>query len=125
WVQSINPLFIIFFAAVFATLWTKLGDRQPSTPLKFTLANLIMGVAYLLFLLFVVSTATALLGIVDILFLFTMAELLLSAVEQSLATNLAPEAFKTQMVALFCLTVSIGSAQSGDLAAFYAPADAS
>ena len=125
WVQSINPLFIIIFAAVFATLWTKLGDRQPSTPLKFALANLIMGVAYLVFLLFVGSTATPLLGIVGILFLFTMAELLLSPVGQSLATKLAPEAFKTQMVALFFLTVSIGSALSGVLAAFYDPADAS
>src|SRR5699024_8250384 len=125
WVQSINPLFIIIFAAVFATLWTKLGDRQPSTPLKFALANLIMGVAYLVFLLFVGSTATPLLGIVGILFLFTMAELLLSPVGQSLATKLAPEAFKTQMVALFFLTVSIGSAVSGVLAAFYDPADAS
>src|SRR5699024_4329984 len=120
-----NPLFIIIFAAVFATLWTKLGDRQPSTPLKFALANLIMGVAYLVFLLFVGSTATPLLGIVGILFLFTMAELLLSPVGQSLATKLAPEAFKTQMVALFFLTVSIGSALSGVLAAFYDPADAS
>ena len=71
------------------------------------------------------STATPLLGIVGILFLFTMAELLLSPVGQSLATKLAPEAFKTQMVALFFLTVSIGSALSGVLAAFYDPADAS
>jgi POT family proton-dependent oligopeptide transporter len=39
WVQSINPLFIIIFAAVFATLWVKLGNRQPSSPMKFALAN--------------------------------------------------------------------------------------
>jgi POT family proton-dependent oligopeptide transporter len=119
WVQSINPLFIIVFAAVFAAMWVRLGDRQPSTPMKFALANLIMGAAYLVFLLFVGNTATPLLGIVGILFLFTMAELLLSPVGQSLATKLAPEAFKTQMVALFFLTVSIGSALSGVLAGYY------
>lgn len=124
WVQSINPLFIIIFAAVFATLWVKLGNRQPSTPMKFALANLIMGVAYLVFLLFVGHTATPLLAIVGILFLFTMAELLLSPVGQSLVTKLAPEAFKTQMVALFFLTVSIGSALSGVLAGYYNPDDA-
>lgn len=124
WVQSINPLFIIIFAAVFAAMWVKLGDRQPSSPMKFALANLIMGVAYLVFLFFVGSTATPLLGIVGILFLFTMAELLLSPVGQSLSTKLAPEAFKTQMVALFFLSVSIGSALSGVLAGFYDPDDA-
>lgn len=125
WVQSVNPLFIIIFAAVFATLWVKLGARQPSTPMKFALANLIMGVAYLVFLVFVGHAATPLLGLVGILFLFTMAELLLSPVGQSLVTKLAPEAFKTQMVALFFLTVSIGSALSGVLAGYYDPSDAS
>ena len=124
WVQSINPLFIIIFAAVFAALWVKLGDRQPSSPMKFALANLIMGVAYLVFLFFVGSAATPLMGIVGILFLFTMAELLISPVGQSLSTKLAPQAFKTQMVALFFLTVSIGSALSGVLARYYDPADA-
>lgn len=124
WVQSINPLFIIIFAAVFAAMWTKLGNRQPSSPIKFALANLVMGVAYLVFLFFVGSVATPLLGIVGILFLFTMAELLLSPVGQSLSTKLAPEAFKTQMVALFFLSVSIGSALSGVLAGYYDPNDA-
>ncbi|MBB0968783.1 peptide MFS transporter [Dietzia aerolata] len=124
WVQSINPLFIIIFAAVFATMWVKLGDRQPSTPMKFALANLIMGIAALTFLLFVGHESTPILGIVGILFLFTMAELLLSPVGQSLATKLGPQAFKTQMVALFFLTVSIGSALSGVLAGYYDPTDA-
>lgn len=123
WVQSINPLFIIIFAAVFAAMWVRLGDRQPSTPMKFALANLIMGLAALLFLPFVGHEATPLLGIVGILFLFTMAELLLSPVGQSVSTKLGPKAFKTQMVALFFLTVAIGSALSGVLAGFYNPDD--
>jgi proton-dependent oligopeptide transporter, POT family len=29
WVNSINPVFIIVLAGVFAALWTKLGPRQP------------------------------------------------------------------------------------------------
>ena len=124
WVQSINPLFIIIFAAVFATMWVKLGERQPSTPMKFALSNLIMGIAAMIFMLFAGHESTPILGIVGILFLFTMAELLLSPVGQSLATKLAPEAFKTQMLALFFLTVSIGSALSGVLAGYYDPSDA-
>src|SRR5699024_1676585 len=52
-------------------------------------------------------------------FLFTMAELCLSPVGQSLATKLAPQAFHSQMVALFFLSVALGTAASGSLAGFY------
>ena len=51
WVQSINPVFIIVLAGVFAALWTRLGDRQPRTPVKFGLATILMGVAFWMFLL--------------------------------------------------------------------------
>ena len=40
---------------------------------------------------------------------------------QSLATKLAPAAFNSQMVALFFLSVAIGSSASGWLAGFYDP----
>ncbi|WP_401000111.1 peptide MFS transporter [Agromyces sp. GXQ0307] len=121
WVQSINPVFIILLSGVFAALWTKLGDRQPSTPVKFALGTTIMGVAFLLFLPFAGGgpNSTPLLAIVGILFVFTVAELLLSPVGLSVATKLAPEKFHTQMVALFFLSVALGTAIAGQLAEFY------
>ena len=42
--------------------------------------------------------------------MFTLAELLLSPVGLSVTTKLAPEAFHTQMVAPFYLSVSLGTA---------------
>ncbi|MBF4606927.1 peptide MFS transporter [Curtobacterium sp. VKM Ac-1393] len=124
WVQSINPVFIIVLSGVFAALWTKLGDRQPSTPTKFALGTGIMGVAFLLFLPFVGSgqNGTPLLALVGILLVFTLAELLLSPVGQSVATKLAPPKFQTQMVALFFLSVSLGTAVTGVLSQYYDPA---
>lgn len=123
WVQSINPVFIIILSGVFAALWTKLGTRQPSTPIKFAAGVAVMGVAFLLFLPFASDgpSATPLLGIVGILFVFTVAELLISPVGLSAATKLAPARFQTQMVALFFLSVSLGTAISGLLAPFYDP----
>ena len=47
WVNSINPVFIIVLAGAFAALWTKLGDRQPITPIKFAAGTVVMGVAFL------------------------------------------------------------------------------
>lgn len=121
WVQSINPIFIIILSGVFAAIWTKLGDRQPSTPIKFALGTAIMGVAFLLFIPFAGGGAnsTPLLAIIGILFVFTVAELLLSPVGLSVTTKLAPKVFHTQMVALFFLSVSLGTAISGQLATFY------
>jgi POT family proton-dependent oligopeptide transporter len=121
WVQSVNPVFIILLAGVFAAMWTKLGRRQPSTPMKFALGTAIMGVAFLLFIPMAGGgkNSAPLLGLIGILLVFTIAELLLSPVGLSLATKLAPEAFKTQMVSLFFLSVALGSVLAGYLGKFY------
>src|SRR4051812_1298898 len=50
WVQAINPIFIIVLSGAFAALWTWLGPRQPSTPLKFAAGGGVMGGGFLLFL---------------------------------------------------------------------------
>jgi POT family proton-dependent oligopeptide transporter len=125
WVQSINPVFIIVLSGVFAWVWTRLGKRQPSTPVKFALGAIIMGGAFLLFLPFAGGgeNSTPLLAIIGILFAFTIAELLLSPVGLSVTTKLAPQAFHTQMVALFFLSVSLGTALAGQLAVFYDPSN--
>ena len=123
WVQAINPVFIILLSGVFAAMWTKLGTRQPTTPVKFALGTIIMGGAFLLFLPFANGGegSTPLLAIVGILLVFTVAELLLSPIGLSIATKLAPARFHTQMVALFFLSISLGTAISGWLVQFYDP----
>jgi POT family proton-dependent oligopeptide transporter len=82
WVQSMNPIFIIVLSGAFAALWTWLGHRQLSTPVKFAAGTGIMGVAFLLFLPFAGGdpNSAPLLGLIGILFVFTIAELLLSPV---------------------------------------------
>ncbi|MCX5043018.1 peptide MFS transporter [Aldersonia sp. NBC_00410] len=123
WVQSINPVFIIIFAGVFAWIWQELGPRQPSSPIKFACGTFIMGLAFLAFIPFAGGgpNSTSLLALAGILLLFTFAELFLSPVGLSLATKLAPEKFHTQMVALFFLSVALGSSMAGSLAGHYNP----
>ncbi len=124
WVQSINPIFIIILSGVFAAIWTKWGERQPSTPVKFAAGTVVMGLAFFLFLFWAGGgpNSTPLLGMVGILLVFTVAELLISPVGLSVSTKLAPHAFHTQMVALFFLSVALGTAVSGQLAKLYNPA---
>jgi len=123
WVQSINPVMIILLAGLFAATWTRLGSRQPSSPVKFAIGTALMGVAFWLFIPMAGGGANSapLLGLAGILLVFTLAELMLSPVGLSLTTKLAPAVFKTQMVALFFLSVALGSAMSGYLAKFYSP----
>jgi proton-dependent oligopeptide transporter, POT family len=124
WVNSINPVFVIVLAGVFAALWLKLGDRQPSTPVKFAFGTIMMGVAFLAFLPWAGGSGntTPVLALAFILLLFTIAELSLSPVGLSLSTKLAPRAFRTQMVALNFLSVGLGTATAGSLAKYYDPA---
>ena len=122
WVQSINPVFIIVLAGAFAALWTKLGDRQPVTPLKFGAGTALMGVAFFAFLPMPGGENTApLLGLAGVLLVFTLAELLISPVGLSATTKLAPKKFATQMVALYFLSIALGTALAGTLAGFYDP----
>lgn len=123
WFNSIDPIYILLLAPVFAAVWTKLGARQPSTPIKFSLGVVIMGIGFLLFLPWANTGPNAVPALAPVLILlfFTVAELFLSPVGLSLSTKLAPEAFKTQMVSLNFLSVAAGTALAGALAGNYEP----
>ncbi|WP_425546798.1 peptide MFS transporter [Brachybacterium phenoliresistens] len=119
WVQSFNPFFIIVLAPIFAALWTKLGPRQPTTPAKFGLGIILMGAAFVLFLPMVPFASVPVLWVAMIMLVATMGELSISPVGLSLATRLAPSAFPVMMMALYNLSVALGTALSGSLAGFY------
>lgn len=117
--NSINPVFIIIFGAVFTAMWTKLGDRQPTTPVKFAIALILIGIAFLIFLTQAGNTNVNFMWIVLILFICTMGELSISPVGSSLATKLAPEKHRVAMVALYFTSISLGTVLAGWLGQFY------
>ena len=49
--NHLTALFIITMAPVFAWLWMKLGDRQPTIPQKFSLGLLFAGLSFIVILL--------------------------------------------------------------------------
>ncbi len=91
--------------------------------MKFAIGVVVMGLAFLMFLLFAngAPNSTPLLGIVGILLVFTIAELFISPVGLSASTKLAPKNFRTQMVALYFLSVALGTSIAGALAGYYDP----
>ena len=46
WFQSVQPIFVITLAPIFALIWVRLGDRDPSVPAKLALGVLFMGIAF-------------------------------------------------------------------------------
>ncbi|MDO4883401.1 MAG: oligopeptide:H+ symporter [Rothia sp. (in: high G+C Gram-positive bacteria)] len=117
--NSINPTFIIILGVGFAAMWTKLGEKQPFTTTKFSIALVVIGFAFWIFLAQAGVQSVNVMWIVLILFVCTLAELTISPVGTSLTTKLAPEAYKVNMMALYWTSVAMGTVLSGWLAQFY------
>src|SRR5690554_6183766 len=94
--QSINPIYIIVLAPLFAALWTWLARRglEPSTPAKFGLAMIQLGAGFLVLVFGAqvvgMQNMTPVIFIFLIYLLHTTGELCLSPVGLSAINRLAP-----------------------------------
>ena len=116
-----EPVWIILLSPVFAVMWTKLGRRAPTTPRKFAYGVIGMGAAFLLFLPMAGGTGKTVPVIVVFVIMAAcaIAELMRSPIGLSVTTQLAPNAFRSQMMALYFFSVGLGTALSGVLARYY------
>ena len=125
WLQSVNPLFIIIFAPIFAAVWTKLADRAPRTSLKFAIALIGVGISVLILVIPMsayqdTGTEAVVWWLLTTYLLQTWAELLLSPTGLSATTKLAPEGASGQMLALWFLATSVGTSVGGQIGKFTA-----
>jgi POT family proton-dependent oligopeptide transporter len=116
WFQSVQPIFIILFAPVFAFVWQHLGDRQPSSSAKFALGLFLAGIAFVIIAF--ASTLTengrvSPMWLVSVYFLQTLGELSLSPVGLSTITKLSPARMVGMMMGVWFLSISIGSYIAG------------
>jgi POT family proton-dependent oligopeptide transporter len=92
--QSVNSAFVLLFSPFFMWLWKKLGPREPTTPLKFGLGTLQLGLGFgALWLGAVGSQATGMVPLVWLILgyaLHTTGELCFSPVGLSMITKLSP-----------------------------------
>ena len=125
WFQSLNPLFIIILAPVFAWMWVKLGNRQPSVPKKFAIGILFAGLSFLVILIpgYFAGTDSLVspLWLVLSYFVVVIGELCLSPVGLSATTKLAPEAFSAQTMSLWFLSSSAAQGINAQIVKFYTP----
>ncbi|WP_246868666.1 oligopeptide:H+ symporter [Saccharopolyspora sp. ASAGF58] len=122
WFQSINSLAIILLAPVMAWLWTKLGERQPSTPQKFVGGLFFVGVSFLWVVLskFVAGDEKHLPVMLALVFvIMTVGELMLSPVGLSVSTKLAPKVFASQTMGLYFLAPAMGQGLGAQVVKLY------
>jgi POT family proton-dependent oligopeptide transporter len=127
WFQSVNSLFIIVFAPFFAYMWIWLGKRNlhPSTPAKFGLGLILLGVGFSMMIIaskIVASGEQALPTWLLLTYLFhTFGELAISPVGLSATTKLAPKRFLGQMMGIWFVGAALGNLIAGQVAGDFDP----
>jgi POT family proton-dependent oligopeptide transporter len=125
WYQSVEPIFVVSLAPVFAIIWQRLGSRNPSSPAKFSMGLLFAALAFGLVTL--VSTMIPATGgteltdfqkvgplwLVAVYFLQSIGELCLSPVGLSTVTKVSPGRMVGLMMGVWFLSISIGNYVAG------------
>lgn len=120
--QAVGPISIILLAPVFAWIWIRLGNRQPSSPAKFSIGLLSAALAFLL-VAFAVWFAgverAAPYWLIGVYTLLTVGELCLSPVGMSAMTRLAPLRLVGLVMGIWFLALAMGNYMAGATAGFF------
>ena len=122
WLQSVNSIFIIIFAPIFAYLWIFLARKNlnPSTPTKFAIGLLLLALGFLMMVIassIVAQGDKAMPTWLLMTYLFhTFGELTLSPVGLSVTTKLAPKRYVGQMMGIWFVASALGNLIAGQIA---------
>lgn len=121
--QTIPAVLAVFFGSFTSKLWSKLGQHQPNSSLKFGIGLLFWGAAPLLMILplslFPSNVKVSPLWIILFFILMVAGETLVSPVGRAMASAIAPRAYTTQMMTIFTLFQAAGSGMAAIAANFY------
>ncbi len=117
-VQLMNPLFIVLLAPVMAWLWVALANKklEPSTPAKFGIAMLLIGLGYIVFswgMSLDDSTSKSFIWLAFIYLSLTLAELCLSPVGLSMVTKLSVAKIVGMLMGTWFLFTALGNYVAG------------
>src|SRR4029079_9123592 len=125
WFQSMNSLFLIVFAPIFAWLWIRMAKagQEPSTPAKFSFGLILVGAGFAI-LIWAARMAeqgvqVSPMWLTVTYLLHTWGELSLSPVGLSAMTKLAPVRIGGLMMGVWFLATSVGNFIAGRISGFY------
>ncbi|WP_414469047.1 peptide MFS transporter [Methanobacterium sp. ACI-7] len=124
--QSINPLFILLIAPIFATMWPKLRERgfEPSIPLKMIIGLLLLCLAFMVLLPAAMmidagNSGVSPLYLVAVYFMMTLGELCISPIGLSMVSKLSPIRFSCLMMGVWFLSSAASNIIAGLLSTLY------
>jgi POT family proton-dependent oligopeptide transporter len=107
---SLNAIFIIIFAPVFAWFWVKLGKLNPNVPVKFALGIILAGLGFGMLVIGIKFTddagKVAMIWLVGAYLLHTFGELCLSPVGLSAVTKLSVQSIVGVMMGAWFLATA-------------------
>jgi POT family proton-dependent oligopeptide transporter len=115
WLQSVNPIFVILFAPMFAALWLKMGEAEPNSPKKFALGMFFLGLGFISMVMAALQigdseTAKASIIWLVLAYMFhTMGELCLSPIGLSLVSKLAPLKYTSLLMGMWFFFSGVGN----------------
>ncbi len=123
WFQSLNSIFVVAFAPVFAWLWLKMGKREPTSPFKMAIGLALLALGYL-WIAFGVKNVqpgikVSMIWLTGMYALHTWGELSLSPIGLSLVNKLAPFKFASLLMAVWFLANAAANKLAGVLSALY------
>jgi len=127
WLQSLTPFFVILLAPVFARLWIRMGDDQPTSSRKFALGLFAIGIAMLVLVPASALTAQGKISplwLVAVYFFDVVGELLVSPVGLSMVTRLSPARIVGLMMGAWFFATSLGNKLAGYFSGFFVSDDA-
>jgi POT family proton-dependent oligopeptide transporter len=125
WFQSVQPIFVITLAPIFAWIWVRMGRHEPSVPAKLALGVLFMAIS---FLILVPAGAMAQSGagvrvspwwLVVSYGVSELGELCLYPVGLSAVTKLSPPRIVGLMMGVWLLSNAFGNKLAGWAAGFF------
>jgi POT family proton-dependent oligopeptide transporter len=119
WFQSLPALFVIAIAPMFAWLWVKLGERNPTSTIKFAIGLLFGGLSFIILIPIASKLGVSPIWLSLTYLLQTIGELCLSPVGMSTMTKIAPQRIVSMMMGVWYVSISVGDYLSGKLASVY------
>jgi POT family proton-dependent oligopeptide transporter len=110
---------VILLAPLFAWLWIRLGQREPSSPAKFSVALLFVGLSFIVLVPAASGMHVSPNWLIGSYFLSVVGEMCLSPVGLSAMTKLAPARAVGFVMGVWFLSISIGDWLAGRAGSLY------
>ncbi|MES2559969.1 MAG: peptide MFS transporter [Bacteroidota bacterium] len=123
--QSVNAIFIVILAPVFAWIWTMLGNRnmEPASPTKQAFGLLFLSIGYLVIAFGVKgldpTLKVSMMWLLSLYLLHTIGELCLSPIGLAMVVKLAPAKFASLLMGVWFLSTAAANKFAGTLSALY------